>query len=148
MEVGLWPLPLLLPSLCRPPSNERLHNQRPTLVVHPNVSTSVEEIWIGNVLLLETLIVKFLPAPKPFWRKDAFTINKLNNLRPCLCSFSFTETCQLDGHALTNYHQYSFLSRRCPGHYFVWGLSETLQVPDQGCGGGTGNESFCKRHCD
>ena len=55
---------------------ERIRNQRPTLVVPPNVSTSVKEIWIGNVLLLETFLVKFLPAPEPFRRKDAFTINK------------------------------------------------------------------------
>ena len=50
---------------------ERLRNQRPTLVVPPDVSTSVKEIWIGNVLLLETFLVKFLPAPEPFRRKDA-----------------------------------------------------------------------------
>ena len=75
-EVGSWQVPLLLPSLCRPPSNKMLQNQRPTLVVPPDVSTSVKDIWIGNVLLLETFLVKFLPAPKPFWRKDAFTINK------------------------------------------------------------------------
>ena len=31
---------------------ERLRNQRPILVVPPDVSTSVKEIWIGNVLLL------------------------------------------------------------------------------------------------
>ena len=74
------------------PRNERLQNQRPALVVPPNVSTSVKEIWIGNVLLLETFLVKFLPAPEPFRRKDAFTINKLKRLRPCLCSLSFTET--------------------------------------------------------
>ena len=48
-----------------------LQNQRPTLAVLPDVSTSVEEIWIGNVLLLEKILVKFLPAPKPFRRKDA-----------------------------------------------------------------------------
>ena len=42
----------------------------PTLVVPPDVSTSVEDIWIGNMLLLETLLVNFLPAPEPFWRKD------------------------------------------------------------------------------
>ena len=51
--------------------NERLRNQRPTLVVSPDVSTSVKEIWIDNVLLLETFLVQFLPAPKPFRRKDA-----------------------------------------------------------------------------
>ena len=50
---------------------ERLQNQRPTLVVPPDVSTSVKDIWIGNVLLLETLLVKFLLAPKPFWHKYA-----------------------------------------------------------------------------
>ena len=50
---------------------ERLRNQRPTLVVSPDVSTSVKDIWIGNVLLLETFLVKFLPAPEPFWRKDS-----------------------------------------------------------------------------
>ena len=49
----------------------RLQNQRPTLVVPPDVSTSVNEIWIGNMLLLETLLVKYLPAPEPFPRKDA-----------------------------------------------------------------------------
>ena len=49
---------------------ERLQNQRPTLVVPPDVSTSVKEIWIGNVLLLETFLLKFLPAPEPFWCKD------------------------------------------------------------------------------
>ena len=49
---------------------KRLRNQRPTLVVPPDLSTSVKEIWIGNVLLLETLLVKFLPAPEPFLRKD------------------------------------------------------------------------------
>ena len=52
--------------------DERLRNQRPTLVVPPDVSTSVKDIWIGNVLLLETLIVKFLPAPEPFRCKDYF----------------------------------------------------------------------------
>ena len=57
-------------------SNERLRNQRPTLVVPSDVSTSVKEIWIGNVLILETFLLKFLPAPEPFRRKDAFTINK------------------------------------------------------------------------
>ena len=51
--------------------NERLLNQRPTLVVPPDVSTSVKEIWIGNVLLLESFLLKFLPAPEPFRRKDA-----------------------------------------------------------------------------
>ena len=56
--------------------DERLRNQRPTLVVPPDVSTSVKDIWIGNVLLLETFLLKFIPAPEPFWRKDAFTINK------------------------------------------------------------------------
>ena len=50
---------------------ERHRNQRPTLVVPPDISTSVKEIWIGNVLILETYIVKFLPVPKPFKRKDA-----------------------------------------------------------------------------
>ena len=70
-EVGSWPVPLLLPSLCRPPSNERLRNQRPTLVLPPDVSTSVKEIWIGNMLLLETLLVNPPPLPKPFWHKYA-----------------------------------------------------------------------------
>ena len=51
--------------------DERLQNQRPTLVVPPDVSTSVKEIWIGNVLLLEMFLVKFFPAPESFWRKDA-----------------------------------------------------------------------------
>ena len=51
--------------------NERLRNQRPTLVVPPDVSTSVKEIWIVNVFLLETLLVKFLASPEPFWRKYA-----------------------------------------------------------------------------
>ena len=50
---------------------ESLRNLRPTLIVPPNVSTSVKEILIGYVLLLETLLVKFLPAPEPFRRKDA-----------------------------------------------------------------------------
>ena len=50
---------------------EILRNQRPTLVVSPDVSTSVKEILIGNVLLFETFLVKFLPAPEPFPRKDA-----------------------------------------------------------------------------
>ena len=48
---------------------EGLQNQRPTLVLPPDVSTSVKDIWIGNVLLLETLLIKFLLAPKPFQRK-------------------------------------------------------------------------------
>ena len=39
-------------------------------MVPPDVSTSAELIWISNVLLLETLLVKFLPAPEPFQRKD------------------------------------------------------------------------------
>ena len=30
-------------------SVERLRDQRPTLVVPPDVSTSVKEIWIGNL---------------------------------------------------------------------------------------------------
>ena len=51
--------------------HERLRNQRPTLVVPPDVSTSFKDIWIGNVLLLETFLLKFLPAPEPFRRKDA-----------------------------------------------------------------------------
>ena len=59
-----------------PRGGKRLRNQRSTLVVPPDVSISVKEIWIGNVLLLETFLLKFLPAPEPFWRKDAFTINK------------------------------------------------------------------------
>ena len=50
---------------------ERLRNERPTLVVPPDVSTSVKKIWRGNVLLLETFLVKFLLAPEPFLRKDA-----------------------------------------------------------------------------
>ena len=54
-----------------PSGLERLQNQSTTLVIPPDVSTSVKEIWIGNVLLLETFLVKFLPAPEPFWRKDA-----------------------------------------------------------------------------
>ena len=132
----------LLPSLCRPPIKKEFRNQRRTLVVPPNVSTSVKDIWIGYVLLLENFLVKFLPAPEPFWRKDAFTINKFKHLRPYLCSLSCTETWQGDRHALTNYHQYYFLSRSCLGDSFFWGLSETLQVPDQGHGGGTGKESF------
>ena len=49
---------------------ERLRNQRPTLVVPPDVSTSVKEIWIGNVLLLETFLLQFLPAPEPFRRGE------------------------------------------------------------------------------
>ena len=51
--------------------SERLRNQRPTLVVIPDVSTSVKQIWIGNVLLLENFLVKFLRAPELFWRKYA-----------------------------------------------------------------------------
>ena len=51
--------------------HERLRNQRPTLVVPTDVSTSVKNIWIGNVLLLETFLVNFLPAPEPFRLKDA-----------------------------------------------------------------------------
>ena len=51
-------------------TDERLRNQRPTLVVPPDVSTSVKEIWIGNVLLLETFLLKFLPAPKGFGRRE------------------------------------------------------------------------------
>ena len=51
--------------------HERLQNQRPTLVVPPNVSTKVKKTWIGNVLLLETLLVNFLPAPESFRRKDS-----------------------------------------------------------------------------
>ena len=35
---------------------ERLRNERPTLVVPPDVSKSVKEIWIGNVLLSETFL--------------------------------------------------------------------------------------------
>ena len=50
---------------------EILRNQRPTLVVPPNVSTSVKEIWIGNVLLLENFLVNLFPAPEPSRRKDA-----------------------------------------------------------------------------
>ena len=38
--------------------------------VPPDVSTSVKDIWIGNVLLLEKYLLKFLPAPETFWRKD------------------------------------------------------------------------------
>ena len=49
--------------------SERLRNQRPTIVVRPDVSTSIKEIWIDNVLLLETFLLKFIPAPKPFRRK-------------------------------------------------------------------------------
>ena len=55
---------------------ERLQNQRPTLVVPPDVSTSVKEIWIGNVLLLETFLLKFLPAPEPFRRKDVLGLHR------------------------------------------------------------------------
>ena len=54
-----------------PRGGKRLRNQRSTLVVPPDVSISVKEIWIGNVLFLETLQVNFLPAPKLFWHKDA-----------------------------------------------------------------------------
>ena len=50
---------------------ERLQNQRPTLVIPPDVSTSIKKNWIGNVLLLENCLLKFLPAPEPFRRKDA-----------------------------------------------------------------------------
>ena len=48
------------------PPAERLRIQRPTLVVPPDVSTSVKEIWICNVLLLEKFLLKFSPAPEPF----------------------------------------------------------------------------------
>ena len=58
-------------------TSERLRNQRPTLVVPPDVSTSVKEIWIGNVLLLENFLVKFLSAPEHSGHKDDFIINKL-----------------------------------------------------------------------
>ena len=51
--------------------NKRIQNQRPTLVVPPDISTSVKDIWIGNDFLLETLLVKFLPEPEPFRSKDA-----------------------------------------------------------------------------
>ena len=95
---------------------ERLRNQRPTLVVPPDVFTSVKQIWMGNVLHLETLLVNFLPAPKPFWQRYDFTINKFKHLRPCLCSLSCIETWQGDGHTLKNYRQYSFLSWSCPGY--------------------------------
>ena len=60
--------------LAFPVLHERLRNQRPTLVVSPDVSTRFKEIWIGNVLLLGTFLVKFLPAPEPFRRKDAFNL--------------------------------------------------------------------------
>ena len=50
---------------------ERLGNQRPKLVVPPDVSTTVKDIWMGNVLLLETFLVNFLSAPEPFRRKNA-----------------------------------------------------------------------------
>ena len=49
---------------------QRLRNQRPALFVPPNVSKIIKEIWIRNVLFLETLLVKVVPTPKPFWRKD------------------------------------------------------------------------------
>ena len=52
-------------------SSKMLQTHRPTLVVPTGVSTSVKEIWICNLLLLEALLVKFIPAPKPFWRKYA-----------------------------------------------------------------------------
>ena len=50
---------------------ERLRNHRPTLVLPSDVSSSVKKIWIGDVLLLEIFLVKFLPTHKPFPRKDA-----------------------------------------------------------------------------
>ena len=50
---------------------ERLRNQRSTLLVPPDVYTSVKEIWIVNVLLLENFLLKFLSTPEPFRRKDA-----------------------------------------------------------------------------
>ena len=50
---------------------KRLQNQRPTLVVPHDVYISVKDIWIGNVLLLETFMVKFLSATETFWRKYA-----------------------------------------------------------------------------
>ena len=101
-EAGSRTVTLLLISLCRPLCNEMLRNQRPTLVVPPNVSKSVKYICIGNVFLLETFLVNFLPSPGPFRRKDDFTINKFKHIRPCLCSLSCKETWQGDGHALTN----------------------------------------------
>ena len=54
-----------------PSGLERLQNQSTTLVIPPDVSTSVKVIFIGNVLLLEKFLLKFLPAPKPFRRKYA-----------------------------------------------------------------------------
>ena len=48
---------------------KRLQNQRPTLVAPHDVSTSVKQIWIGNVLLLETFLVRFSPRPNPFGAK-------------------------------------------------------------------------------
>ena len=47
-------------------ASERLLNQTPTLVVPPEVSTSVKDIWIGNMLLLQTFLVKFFLAPESF----------------------------------------------------------------------------------
>ena len=45
---------------------KRLQNQRPKVVVPTDISTSVKEILLGNVLLLETLIVNLLPASETF----------------------------------------------------------------------------------
>ena len=53
---------------------KKLQNQRPALVVPPDVSTSVKEIFIGNLLLSENLLVNFLPAPELFRRKDALGV--------------------------------------------------------------------------
>ena len=53
------------------PRYKRLQNHRPTLVVPPDVTTSIKEISIGNVLFLESLLVKFLPTPKTLRRKYA-----------------------------------------------------------------------------
>ena len=55
--------------------DKRLRNQRPTLVVPPDVSTSVKEIWIGNVLLLETFLLKFLPAPRTLTAQRCFRVD-------------------------------------------------------------------------
>ena len=45
---------------------ERLQNQRPTLVVPPNVYTSVKEIWIGDVFLFLSFFWSGLRGSKAY----------------------------------------------------------------------------------
>ena len=74
-----------------PACAERLQNQRPTFAVPPDLSTIVKEIWIGNVLLLETLLLNFLPATKPFWRKNVLGWVRFIYIYLFLGSFDDTE---------------------------------------------------------